>query len=235
METLAGYNVYRSAQPGGPYAKVNSALVFATSYADFTATPGTRFYYVYRVVNTSLEEGPNSNEASGVPSDDSAPVITHTPIGSASAGSTVTIVALISDNVTVAAASLFYRPRGAAGPYTQVAMTNATGIQYAANIPAGAVAEPGVEYYIQASDGIHIATHGSAGVPHIILVGTYQRGDANGDGNRTALDVSYLLNYLYGGGSSPIGSGDCNSDGQVNVLDVFYLVNHLFHGGPAPL
>ena len=66
-----------------------------------------------------------------------------------------------------------------------------------------------------------------------------QQFDPNNDGTITALDIFYLVNYLYMGGPPPMGaagvlSGDANGDGVVNPLDIFYLVNYLFLGGPRP-
>jgi len=71
-------------------------------------------------------------------------------------------------------------------------------------------------------------------------------GDVNGDGLVDVLDVFFLINYLFAGGSPPLhptgvtgdavyyASGDVNHDGNVDVLDVFYLINALFAAGPAP-
>jgi fibronectin type 3 domain-containing protein len=66
---LAGYSVYRSTTSGGPYAKQNGALVTGTSFADTNVRtfPQTTYYYVVRAVDTSAQEGANSNEASATP------------------------------------------------------------------------------------------------------------------------------------------------------------------------
>ena len=51
---LAGFNIYRSESPDGPYVKVNDTLIPAAadpiaggsySYADATAEPGVTYYY----------------------------------------------------------------------------------------------------------------------------------------------------------------------------------------------
>lgn len=47
---LAGYDVYRSS--GGPYAKLNSSLLSATSYLDSGATDGTSYSYTVRAVSS---------------------------------------------------------------------------------------------------------------------------------------------------------------------------------------
>ena len=71
---------------GGPYDKLNGPLIVDTDYADWSAEPGVEYWYVYRVVNTQVEEGPDSDEASAAALDDVPPVIEHTPVTSAPAG-----------------------------------------------------------------------------------------------------------------------------------------------------
>jgi hypothetical protein len=62
------------------------------------------------------------------------------------------------------------------------------------------------------------------------------RGDANGDGVIDVADVTYLINYLFIGGSAPqpMEAGDANYDGAVDIADVMYLINYLFVGGSPP-
>jgi hypothetical protein len=43
---IQGYNVYRSTQSGGPYAKLNSTILPSLSYTDNTAANGTTYCYV---------------------------------------------------------------------------------------------------------------------------------------------------------------------------------------------
>ena len=72
---LAGYNVFRSEAPGGPYGLVNVSLVTGTTYTDFGLVNGTVYYYVVAAVDTSNNEGALSNEASVLP-DGSLPDMT---------------------------------------------------------------------------------------------------------------------------------------------------------------
>ncbi len=65
------------------------------------------------------------------------------------------------------------------------------------------------------------------------------RGDVNvpgGDGEITAADVVFLLNYLFRGGSAPVpyNQGDANCDGTVGAGDVVQLLMYLFRGWPPP-
>lgn len=53
-------------------------------------------------------------------------------------------------------------------------------------------------------------------------------GDVNADRVIDAVDVMYLINYLFNGGDEPVPMicvGDCNHNGIVNVGDVVYLIN----------
>jgi hypothetical protein len=58
---IAGYNVYRSTTPGGPYTKVNTALITGTGFTDTSAQTGT-FYYVVRSVDSDGYESAPSIE-----------------------------------------------------------------------------------------------------------------------------------------------------------------------------
>lgn len=66
-------------------------------------------------------------------------------------------------------------------------------------------------------------------------------GDVNNSGTINALDITYLINYLYKHGPAPncgisyLGvCGDVNRSGTVNALDITYLINYLYKHGPAP-
>jgi hypothetical protein len=58
---VSGYNVYRSTTPGGPYTKVNTALITGTGFTDTSAQTGT-FYYVVKSVDSDGDESVASNE-----------------------------------------------------------------------------------------------------------------------------------------------------------------------------
>ncbi len=61
--SVSGYNVYRGTTSGGPYTKVNTALVTTVAYTDNTASAGKTYYYVTTAVDTSGMESGYSNEA----------------------------------------------------------------------------------------------------------------------------------------------------------------------------
>jgi hypothetical protein len=65
----------------------------------------------------------------------------------------------------------------------------------------------------------------------------YICGNANGDAAVNALDITFIINYLYKGGNAPVPimAGDANGNGAVNALDITYLINFLYKGGSAPV
>lgn len=63
------------------------------------------------------------------------------------------------------------------------------------------------------------------------------RGDVNVDGLITAVDIIYLVNFVFKGGESPqpvVEAGDVNCSVSVTAADIIYLVNYVFKGGFAP-
>jgi len=49
---------------GGPYNKVNSALISATSFMDTSVTSGQTYYYVASEIDSTGAESPYSGEVS---------------------------------------------------------------------------------------------------------------------------------------------------------------------------
>jgi fibronectin type 3 domain-containing protein len=64
--TVVGYNVYRGTVSGGPYTKINSAVVAGLNYTDSTVQSGTTYYYVATAVDASGNESVYSNEVQAV-------------------------------------------------------------------------------------------------------------------------------------------------------------------------
>lgn len=65
---------------------------------------------------------------------------------------------------------------------------------------------------------------------------SYVCGDANCNGIVNALDITYLINYLYKHGTAPVPlrAGDVNNSGGVNALDITYLINYTYKHGSGP-
>jgi hypothetical protein len=62
--TVSGYNVYRSTVSGGPYTKLNSTLVAATTYTDTSVRSGQTYFFVATAVDSSGVESADSTEVS---------------------------------------------------------------------------------------------------------------------------------------------------------------------------
>jgi hypothetical protein len=62
--TVSGYNVYRSAVSGGPYTKLDSAPVAATTSVDAAVQAGQTYFYVVTSVESSGLESDYSSEVS---------------------------------------------------------------------------------------------------------------------------------------------------------------------------
>ena len=63
---ITGYNIYRSMTSGGPYTKLNSSLIAATTYLDTAVQAGQTYYYVVTSVDLSGVESAYSNQATAV-------------------------------------------------------------------------------------------------------------------------------------------------------------------------
>ena len=58
------------------------------------------------------------------------------------------------------------------------------------------------------------------------------RGDVDGDGDVSIVDVSVLIDYLLSGGTSTINhdGADCDLNEIVDIADVSTLIDYLLHG-----
>jgi hypothetical protein len=62
--SFAGFNVYRGSVAGGPYSKVNTTLISATSFIDTSVTSGQTYYYVATEIDSTGAESLYSSEVS---------------------------------------------------------------------------------------------------------------------------------------------------------------------------
>lgn len=64
---ISGYNVYRGTNSSGPYSKINSVgLIASTLYTDASVKSGQTYYYVVTAVDSSGAESGYSNQTQAV-------------------------------------------------------------------------------------------------------------------------------------------------------------------------
>jgi Abnormal spindle-like microcephaly-assoc'd, ASPM-SPD-2-Hydin/HYDIN/CFA65/VesB-like, Ig-like domain len=69
VSPVAGYNVYRSGTPGGPYKKINPAVAAGTNYQDSSVQSGMTYYYVSTAVSAGgIESTYSSPSQATIPS-----------------------------------------------------------------------------------------------------------------------------------------------------------------------
>lgn len=85
-----------------------------------------------------------------------APVISHTAVTNGNIHQDLEINAEITDNRQIASVKLYYRVKGSS-EYSVIDMSASNNV-YSAVIPKAELSVSGIEYYIEASDGINIAT-----------------------------------------------------------------------------
>ncbi|MEW6303034.1 MAG: Ig-like domain-containing protein [Verrucomicrobiota bacterium] len=141
-ESVAGYHVYRANSANGPFVRVSTSLVGGTSFTDTSVSSGT---YTYMVRAVKLENRPSGSyfnasqgvfaTVSGSGSSDTIPptiAMTAPANGATVSGSSVTVSANASDNISVVGVQ--FKLDGAnlgaedtASPYSIVWNTTATG------------------------------------------------------------------------------------------------------------
>ena len=172
FDLLAGFNLYRATTiTGTTYTRINDSILppDQRTYQDTDVQPGQPYYYKFTVVKTDMTESDFSNVATATPVDTVPPVISHTPVTQAPPGLPLTLFADVTDNVGVQGVTLYFKAIGATS-YQSKAMVKTTGNRYSATIEGAKVISPGLEYYIEATDGVSTVRDGRAEYPHQVTV-----------------------------------------------------------------
>ena len=234
FDTLMGYNVYRSTSEDGYYQRVNQTVIPADTreFFDDTVEPGVVYYYNFTVVKTDLTESAPSGKISIMSKDTMAPNVYHSPVYLATMGSNLIISATVTDNLEIASAYVYYRTAGQTG--WKIAVMNKLNDKYSAIIPASDLSVEGLEYYIEAFDGVSYTYKGSSEAPYRVTVqeavGAESLGDVNGDGRISNLDALMLLqaiNDLLNLDAEQFARADLNGDGELTAAEALRILQYV--------
>ena len=234
FKTLMGYNVYRSTKEDGQYTRLNKTVIPADtlSWFDNTVEPGVVYYYNFTVVQTDLTESEPSGKIALMSKDTMAPDIYHSPVVNAFTGSNLVLSATITDNLNIAYANLYYRAVGTES--WSIIRMNKLNDKYSAIIPASYITVAGVEYYIEAFDGVSYTYKGSAETPYTIAVqealDVDALGDVDGDGVITNLDallLLYAINDKYNLKPEEFARADLNGDGELWAAEALRILQYV--------
>jgi hypothetical protein len=64
---VLGYNVYRGTQSGGPYLRLNPALLANPDYLDTAVLAGQTYYYTVTAARAVMESGPSAEAVAVIP------------------------------------------------------------------------------------------------------------------------------------------------------------------------
>lgn len=196
FDTLLGYNVYRSDKEDGLYTRLNDYVLAAdeNEFFDSTIEPGKLYYYNFTVVKTDMSESTPSGKIVIRAMDTMAPNIYHSPVRTAYTGKNLVISSTITDNLQITSATLYYRAVG--GEWKTYKMYN-NNSRYYGIVGAESISLAGLEYYIDAFDGVSHTYNGTAEKPYLVTVKVAvddnSLGDVDGDGVITNKDALMLL------------------------------------------
>ena len=202
------------------------------TWFDDTVEPGVVYYYNFTVVQTDMSESEPSGKIVIMSKDTMAPNIYHSPVANAFTGSNLILTATITDNLNIAYANLYYRIAGT-DEWVIVRM-NKLNDKYSAIIPAADLTAEGLEYYIEASDGVSSTFKGSAAQPFTVAVqesiGADALGDVNGDGvinNLDALMLLYAINDKCNLTAEQFARADLNGDGRLSAAEALRILQYV--------
>ncbi|MCR4710055.1 MAG: S8 family serine peptidase [Clostridiales bacterium] len=234
FETLAGYNVYRSDAEDGLYQRVNKTVIPAdTKYLlDDTVEPGVKYYYNFTVVQSDMTESEPSGKVQVTSLDTMAPNIYHTPVATAYKGSNLVISATIIDNVGIETATLYYREAGTTEWKTRT--MDANNDKYSAVVNSSYITDAGLEYYIEAFDGIEYTYKGSAEEPFFVMVqeafSASDLGDVDGNGFVELKDAMMLLmavNDRLNLDADQFKRADLDGNGDLSAKEALKIINYI--------
>jgi len=234
FDILMGYNVYRSDREDGYYQRLNTSVIpfDQKEFFDDTVEPGKVYYYNFTVVKTDLTESEPSGKISLMSMDTMAPNIYHSPVRSGFVGTNIVVGATITDNLMIRSAALYWRVIGESD-WHRSDMT-ALNSSYTGVIYGNSVTLSGVEYYIEAFDGVSHTYKGSAENPYQIsvqqAVDASSLGDVDGDGIITSKDALMLMqaaNDLLNLTEEQFLRADINKDKELSAAEALRILQYV--------
>ena len=234
FDTLAGYNVYRATKEDGLYTKLNKTIIAADTkeWFDNTVIPGERYYYNFTVVDSDMTESEPSGKVTVRAYDTMAPNIYHSPVYQAFTGSKLMISATVTDNVAVDTVTLYYRTKGET-EWKSKQMTH-NNDKYSAAIGVQEVTAAGIEYYLDAYDGVNHTYKGTSEEPYEVLVqeavDNNAKGDVDGNGVIEIKDAMMLLmavNDRLNLNAEQFARADLNGDGSLSAAEALRIIQYV--------
>lgn len=233
-DTLLGYNIYRSETKDGNFVRLNPAILLPDelTFLDENAEPGKTYWYTYTVVLTDFTESAPAGKVQATAMDTMAPLLYHTPVNQGYKDNNLVISCTASDNVAIASVTLYYRTIGS-DIWKALAMSKVND-KYNATIFGSELTLDGIEYYIEASDGVNIVYKGSADVPYTVVIKDASLisriGDVDGNGQVTTKDALMLIEALNGDlllTDDEFRRADLNGDGQLSSAEALRILQYV--------
>ena len=233
FDTLLGYNVYRSDKEDGFYTRLNDYVLAAdeNEFFDSTVEPGKLYYYNFTVVKTDMQESTPSGKIVIRAMDTMAPNIYHSPVRTAYTGQKLIISATITDNLQISSATLYYRVVG--GEWKSYVMYN-NNSRYYGIVGAENISLDGLEYYIDAFDGVTHTYNGTADKPYSVTVKVAvddnSLGDVDGDGvitNKDALMLLQAANDKLNLTEEQFMRADIDKDGELTASEAMRILQYV--------
>lgn len=233
FDTLLGYNVYRSDQEDGLYTRLNDYVLAPNEneFFDSTVEPGKLYYYNFTVVKTDMTESTPSGKITIRAMDTMAPNIYHSPVRTAYTGQKLIISATITDNLQITSATLYFRTVG--GEWKSYKMYN-NNSRYYGIVGAENLSLDGLEYYIDAFDGVTHTYNGTSTKPYLVTVKVAvddnSLGDVDGDGiitNKDALMLLQAANDKLNLTEEQFMRADINKDGILSAAEAMRILQYV--------
>lgn len=233
FDTLLGYNVYRSDQEDGLYTRLNDYVLAPNEneFFDSTIEPGKLYYYNFTVVKTDMTESTPSGKITIRAMDTMAPNIYHSPVRTAYTGQKLIISATITDNLQITSATLYFRTVG--GEWKSYKMYN-NNSRYYGIVGAENLSLDGLEYYIDAFDGVTHTYNGTSTKPYLVTVKVAvddnSLGDVDGDGiitNKDALMLLQAANDKLNLTEEQFMRADINKDGILSAAEAMRILQYV--------